>query len=243
VVHTGAAHPQLNMGRDEALLHAADAPPTLRIYRWAPAAISLGYFQSSAAFRNLSGPHVLVRRMTGGGAIYHDSELTLSLALPARYLPGTVQDSYRSIHGAVGRALATIGVATSHPVCAPASCSRPIESWCFASHSAGDLLTATGRKLLGGAQRRIGSREPRVLHHASLVLRAPAATPFCGSIAESTSADADAIEATLATAIIRELGLALGMVSFAGQLSAAEEDAAMALARQRYADPLFTHRR
>src|SRR5580765_2945407 len=74
-----------NMARDESLLESVgrgESPPTLRLYQWSPAAISLGYFQDYAEFEALPAPAgtlAVVRRQTGGGAILHDLELTYSL--------------------------------------------------------------------------------------------------------------------------------------------------------------------
>src|SRR5439155_1505059 len=71
-----------NMARDEAILiaqAAGAAPPTLRLYRWRPACLSLGRFQRSdqidRAACERSGVEV-VRRPSGGRAILHDDELT-----------------------------------------------------------------------------------------------------------------------------------------------------------------------
>ena len=79
------------MARDEALLTRVgdgSSPPTLRLYEWAEPTISLGYFQQYRAYETLpppAGRFALVRRLTGGGAILHDRELTYSLTLPARH--------------------------------------------------------------------------------------------------------------------------------------------------------------
>jgi len=78
----------VNMARDEALLDAVaarTAPPTLRCYGWREPTISLGYFQAFADHEALPPPAgglPVVRRMTGGGAILHDLELTYAIALP-----------------------------------------------------------------------------------------------------------------------------------------------------------------
>ena len=74
-----------NMARDEHLLHSeALRPAVLRLYAWTPPTISLGYFQRyadvarlPADVRNLP----VVRRITGGGAILHDREVTYCLVL------------------------------------------------------------------------------------------------------------------------------------------------------------------
>src|SRR6476661_5955293 len=77
-----------NMAVDEAILESVgrgDAPPTLRLYCWQPACLSLGYAQQASDADQdriaANGWH-LVRRMTGGRAILHIDELTYSVALP-----------------------------------------------------------------------------------------------------------------------------------------------------------------
>ena len=79
-----------NMALDEALLDRVSAQPEfayLRMYGWTVPTLSLGYFQHLAQARAeprwRSVP--LVRRATGGGAIWHHHELTYALALPARH--------------------------------------------------------------------------------------------------------------------------------------------------------------
>src|SRR5262245_38674114 len=105
LILSGALPPVLNMGLDEALLLAAGGPPTLRLYAWPPPGLSLGYFQKSAPFAAVPGPHVLVRRLTGGGAIYHDDEITFALVLDQAAFPVAVDASYRVVHDAIARAL------------------------------------------------------------------------------------------------------------------------------------------
>ena len=76
--------PGFHMALDEALL-APETPPTLRFYQWEQATLSLGYFQPFEEMRSLP-PELrampVVRRLTGGGAIVHERELTYSLVLP-----------------------------------------------------------------------------------------------------------------------------------------------------------------
>ncbi|HEX9371094.1 MAG TPA: hypothetical protein VF897_08810, partial [Roseiflexaceae bacterium] len=74
-----------NMARDEAIAaaHADGATrPTLRLYRWRPACLSLGRFQPSdevdRAACALMGVDV-VRRPSGGRALLHDAELTYAV--------------------------------------------------------------------------------------------------------------------------------------------------------------------
>lgn len=231
------------MGMDEALLLTSDAPPTLRIYQWHPAGLSIGYFQSSSDFADIDADHVLVRRLTGGGAILHDQELTFSLTLNARLLPSDIASSYGLIHRAVRSALGEVGVhaefpdpSTNHPTSA-----RPAAPWCFADPTPQDLLSSSGKKLLGSAQRRVRRPSERVLHHGSLVLRSPKATPFCGSIEET--ADPDALLAPLEAALISSIAEALQLSPVEGSASSEEQQNASHLAKERYAKRSFTHRR
>ncbi|HEU5319611.1 MAG TPA: hypothetical protein VFX28_02325, partial [Methylomirabilota bacterium] len=86
---TEACDGATNMAIDEALWRgrqAGTSPPTLRFFGWAPPTVSLGYGQpldrhlDVEACRRLGVG--LVRRPTGGGAIYHDGperELTYTV--------------------------------------------------------------------------------------------------------------------------------------------------------------------
>ncbi len=77
-----------NMAFDQFLMEQCEqtGQSFLRFYRWTPATLSLGYFQSyhdrSRHVASLGVP--VVRRTTGGGAIVHDIELTYSLVIPNR---------------------------------------------------------------------------------------------------------------------------------------------------------------
>ena len=103
-----------NMAIDRAVLVAnskGKAPPTVRFYTWKPPAISIGYFQSLKkklildACKDLGVDYV--RRITGGGAVFHDKELTYSIVIPESNpkVPKNILESYRRICGAVIKGL------------------------------------------------------------------------------------------------------------------------------------------
>ncbi len=80
----------MNMAIDEAVLKARIArmvPNTLRFYRWKPSAVSIGRFQkvSEEVYVENCRRHGvdIVRRITGGGAVYHDyeGEITYSVVI------------------------------------------------------------------------------------------------------------------------------------------------------------------
>lgn len=102
-----------NMAVDEALLEGAcQRGPTLRLYMWSPATLSLGYFQR-VADRQLHPASLdcpVVRRPSGGGAILHDMELTYALVVPLALCPGRNHvELYFRVHTALVRALAKLG--------------------------------------------------------------------------------------------------------------------------------------
>jgi hypothetical protein len=107
-----------NMALDEALLDAVASrgdASYLRTYEWTVPTLSLGYFQRIDDVR--SDPRWLgvpmVRRQTGGGAIWHHHEITYTLVVPASHplaRPSTCL--YRAVHAAVSQALAGLGIRT-----------------------------------------------------------------------------------------------------------------------------------
>src|SRR5262245_10595361 len=82
-----------NMAVDEALIDdvADGGLATLRFYQWNEPTLSLGYFQPYAARMGhaASASAAVVRRLSGGGALLHDRELTYALALPAAHPAST----------------------------------------------------------------------------------------------------------------------------------------------------------
>lgn len=228
VLRPAEGHPAHNLAVDAALLEST-GPDTLRLYGWRPHGLSLGRFQDAAAFADVPGTHVMVRRQTGGGAIYHGDELTFSLALDARrYWP--TEEAYARIHDAVVGALRAVGVpARRLPDGLRGKGARALRTaWCFADPGRFDVVTEDGRKLCGSAQRRVERPRRRVLHHGSIVLCRPPATPFCAAVEDHV--DVEDVRDALASGLVVAIAAALDRRTEPGSLDDAERADAHALA-------------
>ncbi len=184
LLRSGAATPIENMATDEALWRSSEPRPALRLYAWSPPALSLGWFQPREAFvdRAARAGVQIVRRPTGGGAIHHDDELTFCLVARAGEAgyPADTSAAYRAVHAVVAEALAALGAElTPRGGDAPLSVSPRAATLCFEDTTAFDLVDDEGRKVVGSAQRRDGTR---VLHHGSIPLQVPALSPASGSV-------------------------------------------------------------
>ena len=170
---TGLHSGTFNMEFDETLaqqLNAGDCPPTLRVYGWHPAAISIGRNQNMADFdqAKLSSEGIdLVRRPTGGRAILHADELTYCAVLPVQ--GRSLREIYRLLNEGILSALLMLGIDAKLSSDEPSfrqlyadSASIP----CFSS-TAKCEIQFEGKKLVGSAQRRLGTT---VLQHGSLLL-------------------------------------------------------------------------
>lgn len=165
-----------NMARDHVLLDWVQQhrQPVLRFYRWAPATLSLGYFQQASERKQHLGsqPLAWVRRSTGGGAIVHDNELTYSLCMPIKdRTSDIVRAIYDHVHGAIAGVLSDMGAAVKRfgeVGYGALRCGESEPFLCFQRRTAEDLVLA-GYKVVGSAQRRVlGS----VLQHGSILLGA-----------------------------------------------------------------------
>ena len=162
-----------NMATDEAIMDAVaagDVPPTLRLYQWAPPALSLGKRQplGGVLFDRCARDGVqVVRRVTGGLAILHTDELTYSIATRPDdpRAAGAILDAYRSLSEGLVIALTTLAI---QPEMAPVSpgATHSVSAVCFEQPSAYEI-SVDGRKLIGSAQVR---PQGRVLQHGSLPL-------------------------------------------------------------------------
>lgn len=168
-----------NMAVDEAILRAVAAglsPPTLRLYAWEPACLSLGRAQPLADvdLEALQATGLdLVRRPTGGKSILHMDELTYSVVAPQTdpRVAGSIVESYRRLSTGLVRGLERLGVTNlvadrrmPPPLTGGAGGGKsPV---CFEVPSDYEI-TAGGRKLAGSAQMRAQSV---VLQHGALPL-------------------------------------------------------------------------
>jgi lipoate-protein ligase A len=173
---TEATDGATNMAIDEVLWRgreAGTACPTLRFYGWAPPTVSLGYSQpldaevDRAACQRLGVG--LVRRPTGGSAIYHDGperELTYSVVAAAADLgvAADLLDAYRWIATALLRGLTALGAAAE--IVAVPVARGPAPAFCFARTGRYEI-EADGRKLVGSAQR---WRRGVFLQHGAILL-------------------------------------------------------------------------
>ncbi len=164
--HAGAA----NMAFDALLLEdaARTGRASLRLYRWSPPCLSFGRNEPALArYDRAAIEHRgwdVVRRPTGGRAVWHEDEVTYAVAAPIAAF-GSLQQSYCAIHERLAAALRTLGVPAQ---IAPKN-GRPAglgAGACFASPVGGEI-TVHGRKIVGSAQVRMGSA---FLQHGSILL-------------------------------------------------------------------------
>jgi len=160
----------VNMARDQALLEQVTLPghqAYLRLYRWDPPCLSLGRNEPARTRYDrtcIERLHLaVVRRPTGGRAVWHEDEVTYAVAAPIGAF-GCLADSYRAIHQRLARALALLGAPVElAPAIRPA---RLAAGACFAQPVGGELVLA-GRKLAGSAQVQQGAG---FLQHGSILL-------------------------------------------------------------------------
>lgn len=163
-----------NMARDEALatvLAHDPARPTLRLYAWKPACLSLGRFQRSREADQAACARAgvtIVRRPSGGRALLHDHELTYAVIAPERHPQlgdESILASYRQISLALLAGLHQLGVvAELTPVARQRAAAS--SAACFDAPASYEL-TVGGRKLAGSAQTRQGGV---ILQHGAIPL-------------------------------------------------------------------------
>jgi lipoate-protein ligase A len=165
-IDTGPCSAAYNMSLDEAIAVAVrqnTSPPTLRTYGWSVNSVSIGCFQriSDINIDYCLNNHIpIVRRPTGGRAIFHADEMTYSFS--AKTTSGLFSkgllDSYKKISTAIGLALRKVDLSpelklmreTKHSLSASDGQKNPL---CFRSISFGEIAIR-GKKIVGSAQKR-----------------------------------------------------------------------------------------
>jgi lipoate-protein ligase A len=248
LLRTGFNNAYFNMGLDEAILGSVEegkSLPTLRLYGWKPAAISIGYFQGMREEIDVEACAAqgvdIVRRITGGGAVFHDSELTYSLAIPEghRLAPRSIQDSYHMLCDGIVQGLARLGIRAEF---------APIND-----------IVSGGKKVSGNAQTR---KRGCLLQHGTILLEVDVEKMFSllkvpkekalGKMIEDVKARVTSVSALLGrpvgfgeaeAAILAGFVSSLGIECLPEEASAEELSAAQNLARDRFSTPEWLFRR
>ena len=155
-----------NMARDSSILRSLEegvGEPTVRLYGWSSPAISIGYLQGADPFRGLGLP--VVRRVTGGRAVVHSSEVTYSVTglIDSPLFSGGIMSAYSAISACIIAALKDAGVEADY---SRGALEGKRSEACFYSPSRYEVLV-NGRKLVGSAQRRL---KRAFLQHGSILM-------------------------------------------------------------------------
>lgn len=154
----------MNMATDEAILRARindEVPDTVRFYRWNPSAVSIGKFQdveNEVQLNNCRKCGVnIVRRISGGGTVYHDTqdELTYSVIAGKEGMRAEgITEVYAKIYAGLAEALKALGVTADFNEGNAKTCPN---------------LTVNSKKISGSAQ---CHKNGVVLQHGTLLVRA-----------------------------------------------------------------------
>lgn len=142
----------MNMAIDEVISDSVKngGLPTIRFYGWNPPAVSIGYFQCIQDEVDLIKCQLneldVVRRRTGGGAVYHDKEITYSIICKEELFSKDIIQSYKEICNYVIQSLDLLGIKSSF---------KPIND-----------IIVNGKKISGNAQTR---REGVITQHGTIL--------------------------------------------------------------------------
>lgn len=175
LINSGEQDGAWNMALDEALLNSVErgeSSPVLRLYRWEPATVTLGYFQQGRDVVNLEAcrefGYSVVRRITGGRAVLHDHEVTYAVISPEQneVFPGGVAQNYHVIADVLHATFCSFGLQTEissgrKEVVSADSVQR---SSCFTAPALSELVF-NGKKMTGSAQKRLTTA---FLQHGSI---------------------------------------------------------------------------
>lgn len=152
----------INMAIDEAILKAKIenfVPNTIRFYQWKPSAVSIGKFQSIEKEVHLDNCRKhdvdVVRRITGGGTVYHDAEDEITYSVIAKKEDLEAKDItavYAKIYAGLAEAVKILGLTADFNEGNAKTCPN---------------LTVNGKKISGSAQ---SHKKGVVLQHGTLLI-------------------------------------------------------------------------
>jgi len=168
-LYTGENDSFTNMAMDEAVmtgLQEKTSFPLLRLYKWNPPTITIGYFQKAEDIdfdRCRKDGIGVVRRLTGGRAVLHWEELTYSILFSGEdFTPFQKKQIFTFIAGCLVDSLSLLGIRSN---IAEKSRGNLKSADCFAAPAQFEVESAGQQKLIGSAQT---IKEGVVLQHGAI---------------------------------------------------------------------------
>lgn len=176
---TGIKTAEENMQLDAKLLEELDpkGDAILHLYEWKEPSATYGYFINTSHFLNLEAVKkknlFLARRPTGGGIVFHLSDLAFSVLVPSEHegFSENTLDNYHYINEKVSLAIKgvrqeiSLDLLPKDPIPVDSSCTH----FCMAKPTIFDVMVE-GKKVAGAAQRK---RKQGFLHQGSISIAFP----------------------------------------------------------------------
>jgi len=233
-----------NMAIDAALLAEAhrSGRAFLRLYRWDPPCVSFGRNEPAARRYDRAAIERLgldvVRRPTGGRAVWHQHEVTYAVAAPVGAL-GSLRESYHRIHEWLADGLRALGVEAT---LAPNGPTVPLSDGpgaCFARPAGGEIVVG-GRKLVGSAQVR---QRTALLQHGSILLEGSQEIIAAISLQPSAVSGGTTLSAVLGRPVAFDEVAAAVVRAWGDAVTATAPYRSLPSSTARFSDPAWTWRR
>ena len=178
ILDTGVGAAKRNMEIDRSLLEKMDPDdaPILHFYDWEKDAATYGHFLNPGKLIDLKAAEKfqlsLARRPTGGGMVFHVTDLAFSVLIPAHYPHFSLNtlDNYHFINSRVKSGIQTFfenepALLPKDPLPLDENCPH----FCMAKPTVYDVVL-DGRKIAGAAQRR---KQQGYLHQGTIAIALP----------------------------------------------------------------------
>ncbi len=169
-INDGEKSGAYNMALDKYLALYPPDKPVLRLYYWDPPAVSLGYGQKIIGYdKNIFDilNIDIVKRPTGGRAVFHRNEITYSVVIPENYeyFKCGIHELYRIISEAL-----LAGLKNINSNCKIERNVKEVNEYtknvnCYESTARFEIIL-NGKKIVGSAQRRLKNG---ILQHGSIL--------------------------------------------------------------------------
>ena len=177
VIDTGVASAQVNMDIDRNLLNdlESDSEPIIHFYDWSNPSATYGHFIQPEKYLSMDAVNLnfldLGKRPTGGGVIFHLSDLAFSVLIPSNHRLYSLNtlENYSNINKIVIEAICEFLGKSLNIALFQSPSEKGYPKFCMAQPTVYDVMIE-GKKVGGAAQRKT---KTGFLHQGSISLAVP----------------------------------------------------------------------